>query len=357
MALASEGYCAIVYTQVVIEELRRQQRERLEKLQADAHHLTKTLFHEGESMQSITAQLDGALGSLESKNEADFEKLFSQAGVIREPVPVDATERLVGRDIGRRRPFLEVGDDRVSAGFRDAVIWESLLALVTAERGFDKVLFVTQDRGFLAKSGGLHQDLLDDLNSIAAGPDRVVVVKTVFEAVGRVRALIEATAEAADEALLTSTATDALLGLVDKSVSIEMVHGGEYDYPSFVQFATGPLEDATIDDIEQQTDFVFDRDGRGDTVTATAEARVYLSGFVFKSDWYADEDSVSIIEDWNDHYFHASNEVVVEAVVEIDVSGPTPEAISVELRDFVVDQSDDLSAPHEAPFTAGPETP
>ena len=350
LALGADGSCEIVYTEVVLEELKRQQFERLQKLQADADALTKTMSRDGEPMDSITAQLDTALTSLESKIKADFEMLFSRTGVVREPVPKDVAERLLRRDLERRRPFLEVGNDQVSAGFRDAVIWESVLALLQDDRGYDKVLLVTQDKGFLVKSGGLHQHLLDDLDSLSVDRKRVIAVKTVFDAVGRVRAQIEATVEATENALFTSIATDAILDLVNQSVSMEMVYGGEYDYPDFVKFTTGPLEDATIDDIDQQTDFVFTRNEGAGTVTATAEAHVYLSGFVMKSEWHADESSVTVVQDWNDHYFHASDEAVVQAVVEIDVSGPTPEAVGVELRDLNVVGSIEAAEPGEAPI-------
>lgn len=336
LALAANGSCNVVYTEVVLQELKRQQFNKLQELHANATALTKTMSRRGEPMDAITANLSKAFVSIESRLQSDFDTLFKNPGVVQEPIPSDATEKLVRRDLERRRPFheVEVGGKAITAGFRDAVIWESVLALLEDNRGYNTVVFVTQDKGFLQKRSGLHGDLISDLDRLGIDPNRVVAVKTVFDTVSRVKALVESSAKAAWRARLTTVATDAMLELIGNSVSMEMVYGGEYDYPDFVKFTTGPMDESSIDDIDQQTEFEFAEDEVAGIVTARAEAFLYLSGFVMKSDWYADDgDSVSIIEDWNDHYFHASHEAPVQVVVEIDVNDPTPQVVSIELHD------------------------
>lgn len=331
--LAASGACEVILPEVVVRELRRQQQEQVEQSRRDATALMERMSKQGEVLDAVAAQLSSAFASLDSKVEDNFNALLARDGVIREPIPPGSTERIVSRDLSHRRPFLEIGPDRVSAGFRDAVIWETVLGLLDSGRGYDKVVFVTDDNGFLAdKGGGLHADLLADLAELDVDRERVVNVRTVWNAAAQVESFREATAEAAENARLVTVATNVLLALQTENVSLQMVYGGDYDYPAFVQFGFAPMEDATIDHIEQLSEFRLARDESTGRVVATAEARLDLTGFMSKSDWFADGgESISMLDDWNDHYFRVADESAVTVIVEIDVGGPEPVAVDIKL--------------------------
>jgi hypothetical protein len=84
------------------------------------------------------------------------ERICNHATVI--PIPDVAHAVLVERATSRRRPFTEKG-----TGYRDALIWFSVLAL--AEEG--PLVFLTSNTKDFADGTNLHPDLVDDL--VAAG--------------------------------------------------------------------------------------------------------------------------------------------------------------------------------------------
>lgn len=324
LELAADQSCKVICTEVVVEELRRQQLDKVKQLRAEAQSLSHGLLE----------QFEEAIELLTSRVGDNFNELLARPGIVHQPVPADATARLVRRDLERRRPFLETGANNKSAGFRDAVIWESVLELFRGDTEYTKVFFVTKDEGF-KEEHGLHAHLLEDLDALPVDRDCVVRVNSLFDAVSQIRALLEATAAAERQARLSAVAADAVFALVGESVSEEMGYGGDYAYPDFVKFSPGSLEDATIEDFDQATEFEFVTDEGASTVTASAEFELFLEGFIFKSDWLADDsDRFGSITDWNKHYFQTSTGIPVRAVVEIDTSGKVPEAVSVELHDI-----------------------
>ncbi|MGK0741851.1 PIN domain-containing protein [Leucobacter sp. Z1108] len=337
--LAAAGDCEIVFPEVVVLELSRRQHENVEEVSQDARVLVDKLSHHGTPMEEVSQQLGAAFAALLPKVETNFDALFDGPGLRREPVPADATHRLVLRDLARRRPFKEVGSDPVvSVGFRDAAIWETVLALLDPGRGYERVIFVAADRGFLDDSGNsLHGDLQGDLAELGIDASRLAHVRNVWHSATQVEKIVEATAEAAADAHLITVATNAVLALESENISMQMVYGGDYAYPDFVQFSV-PFEDATIDAIDQVTEFTLTEDA--DTVTATAEILLSISGFVAKSDWYMEDGEIADwVEDWNEHYFHASSEVTVIATVTIDAGESAPVAIEVILTDTETDTS------------------
>jgi len=329
--LARTGACRVVVPEVVRQELHRQQREAARESHAK-------LVKDGEAMAGIgvdVTQTSDHLAETFRRFDADIDRAFAELlnfeGVASEPVPEVPAADILERDLGRRRPFMEVKrkDKRLSVGFRDTLIWETVLAILDPARGYDKVLFVTADGGFLTDDArSIHPDLLADLDKRDFDRDRLVSIKNVYQA----NAFIE---NKAVQVGRVTAATEALYELVGQDVSMQMTNGGDYDYPDFVKFAVPPLEGAYISDIDQTSEFEFS--GNGDSVMATAEATVYVEGAVFKGDWYMDEvDSVEVGSELNEHYFEGSSAVDVHVVVEIDVSGDGPEVVRITLGDKAV---------------------
>lgn len=336
--LAAAGACELVLPDVVIRELTRQQRESANEGRDDAMRLVERVERGGAPMERVAAKLRDAIQALGPAIEENFRALLERPGIVRLPVPSDLTEQLIARDLDRRRPFLDVGSKDQSAGFRDAVIWESLLGLLSTDEGYAQVVFVTADRGFLDKEGQtLHPDLVQDLDQIKVDCERVRTAKNSWDATKQVRALLEATVAAQEDARVSSAATDALLALVGESISMQMVYGGDYDFPSFVQFDVPPLDESTITHIEQLS--AFDLRREEETITATAEVAVSLDGFLAKSAWFMDEDEgVEVVSDWNDHYVLAQDELTATAIVELDARGSGVVVLDVRLTDRSTDQ-------------------
>lgn len=92
------------------------------------------------------------------------------------PYPVTSHEYLAQRAISRKRPF-----DTSGSGYRDALIWESILMLVSDCPG--DVVFITADKDFADADGALHTDLKQDLESKAYPGNKVVLVKDIARAI------------------------------------------------------------------------------------------------------------------------------------------------------------------------------
>ncbi len=89
-------------------------------------------------------------------------------GVQVLPIPELPHAIVLQRDLKRRKPFDEDGK-----GYRDTLIWESVLA--AAERSSAQVVFVSRNhKDFAQKNGQLHPDLVADLVARGMPEDRVV---------------------------------------------------------------------------------------------------------------------------------------------------------------------------------------
>lgn len=324
LAAAAAGECRVVFPQVVVDELRRQQSEWLKKHRKELAATIQDMRGNPVDVEGMAATLETNLDSMHSQIDVSFDELVASKGVVVAPVPADVTENLVARDLAVRRPFLEVGSESWSTGFRDAVIWETALVLLDEMPEDEKLIFVTKDQGFLADGlKSLHQDLLDDLDARGTSHDRVEIAQTTFAA----RA---AAGKHADHAERVRVATDSLFELAGVEISEHLVAGGDYGMPDFVEFGLPWMENAEISGIDQLTEFVFEPVGAPDDgiVVGRADAEINLEGYTHKSDipWElldgeGEESSLSIIGDLNDHYYETSTEIVVEVVATIDTSG------------------------------------
>lgn len=78
------------------------------------------------------------------------------AGVEILPYPSASHQSITERDLERRKPFSETGK-----GYRDALIWESVLDLAATSQ--DHIVFVTSNSRDFADGEALHGDLVSDL--------------------------------------------------------------------------------------------------------------------------------------------------------------------------------------------------
>ena len=338
VALADGGECVLVLPKVVTDELRRQQHDWVELNRAEVSKTIQKMRGNPVDVQAITGRLAESFNDLDAQIDSSFDTLLAQAGVEEEAVPTDITARLVERDLARRRPFIEEGSGPWSAGFRDAVIWETVLVRLSRLPVGDKLILVTADKGFLSDSGNsLHEDLLNDLDERRIAHDRVICAQTTFLARTQVESLAAAaTEEAANRAELVRVATDSLYALDGQDISIQMVYSGDYDYPDFVKFQVPPMESATIVAIDQNTDYRFEETVDG-IKTGSAEVSLYIEGATFKDDYYVEDvGALEVHGELNDHYLATGTTVEVRAVVDIDVNGGagTYQSMSITLEDL-----------------------
>lgn len=328
VGLAEREACIIVVPEVVRDELYRQRREAAEESHAQASKAIRAMARAGVDVVQTAAHLEASFDRIRSDLDAAFANLFSRVGVELRPTPNTAVSDVIKRDLSRRRPFQEITHHQKtkSLGFRDVVIWETVIEVLDPAHGNEKVLFVTADKGFLAgDSSSLHQDLLDDLDRHGIDRTRIVTVKNVLN----VNAEIQTNAA---QAAKVTAATNALYELVGEEVGEQLAYGGDYERPDFVRFQVPGIESAYISDIEQTSEFAFESDGS--VVTATADATITVEGAIFKGDWFIDSgDSVEIVGELNNHYFDAFSTVPVRVVLKMTLEGDLPEVVSIVLED------------------------
>ncbi|WP_394217033.1 PIN domain-containing protein [Brachybacterium vulturis] len=323
--LADRGKCVLVFPQVVIDELSRQQHDWVHSKRHEVKVLVEKLRGNPVNVDATLDSLEQSINELTSQVKSSFDELITRTGVKVEPVPTDATARLVKRDLARRRPFLEEGSEPWSTGFRDAVIWETILDVLSELPADVRLIFVTADKGFLSDDKkSLHQDLLEDLDARQVAHDRIITAQTTFMANSEVESHVNAaTEEDADHAELVRVATDALYALTDQDISLQMVHGGDYDYPEFVKFEVPPMESQEIVAIDQCTEFTFEPEVDG-AVTGSAQVRLSIEGATFKGDYLVESEGIlELIGELNNHYFETMATIEARAVVEIENCGDT----------------------------------
>lgn len=351
LAAAAAGRYRVVFPQVVIDELRRQQLAWLKKHRKELDATIADMRGNPVDVDVMATALGKNLNDMQGQIDASFDALVASDGVEVAPVPSDVTKSLVARDLAVRRPFLEVGSDSWSTGFRDAVIWETTLAVLEDMPEDEKLIFVTNDHGFLADGlKSLHQDLLDDLDARRIAHDRVEIAQTTFAA----REAADEHADHAEHAARVRVATDSLFELVSVPIEETVVAGGDYGMPDFVEFELPWMETAQITVIDQLTEFVFERaePPRDGIFVGRADAELYLEGYTHKSDFpwavlngEGEASGLAFLDNVNDHYYETGTEVVVEVVVTVDTSGGLGHYETQEI--VLKDKPDQAEAPDE----------
>jgi hypothetical protein len=135
--------------------------------------------------------VDELIAHRPSVHQPDVANAVAAVRALREARPDRLVERLLGggsgftilpypdvphrdvaaRALARRRPFDSLGHD----GYRDALIWESVLALAR-KRPRERLALVSRNRkDFADGEGGLHPDLQQDVAALAGGATLVLV--------------------------------------------------------------------------------------------------------------------------------------------------------------------------------------
>ena len=139
---------------VVIDEHLRASRDAMERSVAAIERDLRVLSR-------YWGRLDLRLPTLDHEYEkwrSSIADRLRAAGVEVLPYPTTSHESIAARDLKRRKPFSESGK-----GYRDALIWESVLDL--AATSDEQIVFVTSNSKDFADGEALHRDLVSDLDA------------------------------------------------------------------------------------------------------------------------------------------------------------------------------------------------
>lgn len=264
------------------------------------------------------------------------------------------------RDLQRRRPFRDF--DKGSKGYRDALIWETIIHNVMTKDGF--TVFITQNISDFCDVTSpsrfdLHPDLREDLINMGLDPNRIEVFPTIQSFVEkRVKALLPtfaveaATASfSASQLALREISSNAFRSfkfldffqkerttigekLTSELNTRDVLGEAPIDIESFtVQYIEDPV---SVDMSEAE---ILDEHRLYLTYDVSAEVNVQF--FVFKGDYYAlgDDENYFEIEDsdWNNHYILATKSVLLPIILNLVLKlgeHPQVEQFDVGMKEF-----------------------
>ena len=163
-----ENNAQLCIPEVVLQEIIRQFSEKLDESLRD-YRKSSAIFNM-VNIQTEPNHIDIDLEKAKSDFEEKLKKRMTELQTKILPLPKIDIQTLLSRDLEKRRPF-----DINGKGFRDALIWESIVAECTSHE--EEIIFITEDSDFLEQKGKseLHNDLVLDLEKVQVDPKRIQI--------------------------------------------------------------------------------------------------------------------------------------------------------------------------------------
>jgi hypothetical protein len=224
-------------------------------------------------------ELDTYLDDLAAAYEEALREKLTVLGARIQPIPDVDHALLVKRATERRRPC-----DNNGNGYRDTLIWETILVVATEG---DDVVFVTNDTDFTVEEEGerdLHPDLLADLEE--AGVDVEIAIVTDLHTAIR-QYLVHGKAEVAD--LAHQVRLESLNEWLQDAALYEEALQAKVDPEAagLPRSATG-AEIEYVEDVADVTDYSLLRK-LGDSVLIEFEVRADAAVDMWVDEWDADD--------------------------------------------------------------------
>ena len=177
MELAPHQIYRLCVPEVVVRELANHYRERLQETAPGLGNVARSI---GRLLNRTIEQgvTSDEISSAISSYETHLRQLLASLDIHVEPLPtlLIGVEILLERDLRQWKPFGER-----QSGMRDALIWESILALCRREpRSLGLITGTTQDFADDSKRV-LHADLLDDFNHVRVADEEVAFSRSIKE--------------------------------------------------------------------------------------------------------------------------------------------------------------------------------
>jgi hypothetical protein len=331
-----DGDVQLLLSEVVIRESARHYGENVRESLEAKQSADAKLFELGHISELSHSPPSRDL--LRSDYERNFRKLLQEIGATVIPLPDVPHDELLDRLFRERKPFKRKGE-----GYRDALIWSSLLSAIASDEDVDLVTNNVKD--FLDPADhSLHPDLRDDL----ATTGYVGSLRTHLSLKHLIREITTRAESAVEEVgILLRGNPGARATLIDEIERLVTSHypfgtelpldealAGPYETPtlSFI----GDFGRLTVDDAREEPDGPVH-------VFLTAQGHLSIDVFVFKADFYSldvDEEQFTLTDsDWNDHYVLGSLDRDVDVEVEAIWN-----AADQALRDVSVRDVDDAIA-------------
>lgn len=248
---------------------------------------------------------------------------------------------LVEWSLGEHPPF-----DQTDKGYRDALIWATVLDVARSAAAGTEVVFVTQDkdyRGTGEHSDALHPSLASEVAAITSNPVRIA--KTIDDAMTMTR-LDTVHDELTDESIeipeLNDVLSNALSGEADNMWGMELTtqtQDGERTPLYGFEFDSDLESPITINDVSLNLDsMTYEVHEKFEDGTEIGEVHVDASigyeGYMHKSDYAGSQAQWTVLDgDHNDHYMIVGDELEAELIFHFVVDLDEVEAL--DLQDIV----------------------
>lgn len=263
------------------------------------------------------ASIREAVDSIAARYASSLREYLDEHSVKILPLPTVSHEKLLVDDLANKKPWKE------GKGYRDALIWHTLLDLLSRTQEADQIIFVTANTSDFADSS--KNQLANTLREEASHFEReVLMAKDIGAALVlvtpennldyppapsiRLELLPRLSVTAPETPNMRIAVLDAVQATMDKitgsSIDDQLderssgLSFGEVNIPPELQNPTlynvdARMEDAELDEYEDYGDDLI-------LLHVTVPAGVTIDGYAHKSDTYGD--TLEIMEfDWNDH--------------------------------------------------------
>jgi hypothetical protein len=310
------GLVRVCVPEVVVQEVVRGYKRETNDLVAKLNSLSLSKLNKllRLNLPPTSKELKASVEPLIDAYESELRTRLDERRITIVPVPQTGHQMLLTRALENRKPF----DGEGKNGYRDALIWHTVLDVCEQAGGIAKVVFITENTSdFCVKKTG---ELLPELQKevVDSGLPAVVTARDL-DATRKYLELVEQLdVELAPDGLpVVSPPRELVVEAVKvacSDLSGRDTRTSESDerwraVPDFSGFRTVIEDEATLQDVDPDLstlDWSLDgRDNHGrPMITASITARISLEGMAFKADYYGENDlSIEVYDgDWNNHY-------------------------------------------------------
>ncbi len=190
-------------------------------------HLSKFLSHAKElkSLTSLEIEISFEEGDI-TRDIEEYEhflrkKILSNGDIV--PLPELSLQTLIDRDLARRKPFKENG-----VGFRDALIWETILALVIRDE-CKGVAFITKNAKDFLEKDKLHPHLIQDVEERHINPDVIKLFSSIEQFIDALVIPALSDIEGIRDAIANATHPNIDLDAITENYIWDLITGFEVD--------------------------------------------------------------------------------------------------------------------------------
>ena len=309
--LVEQDRIAFHVPEVVVQEVTRGRRHDANDL---VHELEKVKLSRIERLLKLglptkKGELASRIQELIADYGTELRARLDELGATIIPLPSVSHQAVLTRALENRPPF----DANGRAGYRDVLIWHSVLDIVA--HGYKGVVFVTDNTSDFCtgKPPALLSSLVQELDE-AAPETKTLLAGSIAEVGKRVEELerlirlevppFERPSDDDIRAAL-SECIDVIVAGVQPPTPGRWGEDLEDGWPFRSIIETEPIDIASIDLYPDMFE-VFSDSSSWEEFTVTVRAEVTLDGFAFKGDVYIqDQIKFAVLDsDWNNHYMH-----------------------------------------------------